>query len=246
MNENGDRFINEDFAQNNFELQSVPAMTQKQMYTVFDRAILETWLKDAPDELDTVDNANDEALAKADTVEEAAKAIGLDADALKATVDQYNRLASAGVDTDFGKAPEFMVPITQPPFYVGKLTQELLVGIGGIETNRHGQALDHDKNPIAGLYAIGTDGCMLYRNIYTINVGGTCNANNINSARNAANHATGSTDGKAAGGSASAGEGEGKADTDGSVDGGSTSDGSADGSKDDSAGGSADGSKTQG
>ena len=31
-------------------------------------------------------------------------------------------------------------------------------GIGGIETNRHGQALDHDKNPIAGLYAIGTDG----------------------------------------------------------------------------------------
>ena len=165
---------------------------------------------------------------------------------MKATVDQYNRLASAGVDTDFGKAPEFLVPITQPPFYVGKLTQELLVGIGGIETNRHGQALDHDKNPIAGLYAIGTDGCMLYRNIYTINVGGTCNANNINSARNAANHATGSTDGKAAGGSASAGEGEGKADTDGSVDGGSTSDGSADGSKDDSAGGSADGSKTQG
>ena len=90
-------------------------MTQKQMYTVFDRAILETWLKDAPDELDTVDNANDEALAKADTIEEAAKAIGLDADALKATVDQYNRLASAGVDTDFGKAPEFLVPITQPP-----------------------------------------------------------------------------------------------------------------------------------
>lgn len=267
VNENGDRFINEDFAQNNFELQSVPAMTQKQMYTVFDRAILETWLKDAPDELDTVDNANDEALAKADTIEEAAKAIGLDADALKATVDQYNRLASAGVDTDFGKAPEFLVPITQPPFYVGKLTQELLVGIGGIETNRHGQALDHDKNPIAGLYAIGTDGCMLYRNIYTINVGGTCNANNINSARNAANHATGSTDGKAAGGSASAGEGEGKAGTDGSADdgsadgskdgaangsaggsadGGSTGDGSADGSKDGSAGGSADGSKTQG
>ena len=267
VNENGDRFINEDFAQNNFELQSVPAMTQKQMYTVFDRAILETWLKDAPDELDTVDNANDEALAKADTIEEAAKAIGLDADALKATVDQYNRLASAGVDTDFGKAPEFLVPITQPPFYVGKLTQELLVGIGGIETNRHGQALDHDKNPIAGLYAIGTDGCMLYRNIYTINVGGTCNANNINSARNAANHATGSTDGKAAGGSASAGEGEGKAGTDGSADdgsadgskdgaangsaggsadGGSTGDGSANGSKDGSAGGSADGSKTQG
>ena len=155
------------------------------------------------------------------------------------------------------------MPITQPPFYVGKLTQELLVGIGGIETNRHGQALDHDKNPIAGLYAIGTDGCMLYRNIYTINVGGTCNANNINSARNAANHATGSTDGKAAGGSASAGEGEGKAGTDGSAgdgsadgskdgaangsaggsaDGGSTGDGSANGSKD----GSADGSKTQG
>ena len=36
---------------------------------------------------------------------------------------------------------------------------------------------------------MGTDGCMLYRNIYTINVGGTCNCNNINSGRTAANHA---------------------------------------------------------
>ena len=205
MNENADRFVNEDFAQDNFELQSVPAMTQKQLYTVFDRAILEAWLKDAPDELATVDAADDAALAKANTLEEAASAIGLDPDALRATVDRYNQLAEAGVDTDFGKAPEFLVPIAQAPFYVGKLTQELLVGIGGIETNRHGQALDADKNPIAGLYAVGTDGCMLYRNIYTINVGGTCNANNVNSARNAANHATGASADKTGGGGTAGG-----------------------------------------
>ncbi len=205
VNENADRFVNEDFAQDNFELQSVPAMTQKQLYTVFDRAILEAWLKDAPDELATVDAADDAALAKANTLEEAASAIGLDPDALRATVDRYNQLAEAGVDTDFGKAPEFLVPIAQAPFYVGKLTQELLVGIGGIETNRHGQALDADKNPIAGLYAVGTDGCMLYRNIYTINVGGTCNANNVNSARNAANHATGASADKTGGGGTAGG-----------------------------------------
>lgn len=193
VNENAERFVNEDFAINNFELQSVPAMTQRQIYTVFDRAILEDWLAEAPDELATVDSSTDEALAKADTIAEAASAIGLDADTLAATVEQYNKLVSSGTDTDFGKANVYLKPIEKAPFYVGKLTQELLVGIGGVETNRFGQALDEKKEPISGLYAVGTDGCMLYRNIYTINVGGTCNANNINSARAAANHATGKT-----------------------------------------------------
>ena len=40
-----------------------------------------------------------------------------------------------------------------------------------------------------GLYAAGVTGAALWRNVYTINVGGGCNANNINSGRVAANDA---------------------------------------------------------
>lgn len=41
-------------------------------------------------------------------------------------------------------------------------------------------------NAIPGLYAIGVDGAMLYHNVYTINMPGTCCGNNVNSGREAA------------------------------------------------------------
>ena len=40
---------------------------------------------------------------------------------------------------------------------------------------------------IIGLYAIGNDGNMLYRNVYTINMPGTAFGNQVNSGREAAN-----------------------------------------------------------
>ncbi len=189
VNENADRFINEDFGQSNFELQSVPALTHKQMYSVFDRSILEGWLAAAADELETVDTADDDDLFVADTLEEAATAAGLDVDAFMATIRQYNSICTAGVDTDFGKNLKFLAAIEHPPYYIGRLTQMFLIAIGGVETNENCQVVDNEKTAIEGLYAIGTDGCMIYRNIYTINVGGTCNANNVNSGRVAAQHA---------------------------------------------------------
>lgn len=189
VNQDADRFISEDFAATNFELQSVPAMTQNTMYTVFDRTILETTLADNPDVLAEVDSASEPDLAIADTLEEAAEQLGLNPTTLRTTVDQYNDLCNLGEDTDFGKSAQLIIPIENPPFYIGKLSQYYLVAIGGIECDINGQCLGAGKQPIPGLYAVGTDGCMLYRNIYPINIGGTCNANNINSGRMAADHA---------------------------------------------------------
>lgn len=61
--------------------------------------------------------------------------------------------------------------------------------IGAIATNRDGQAINADKEPIEGLYAVGVDGCMLYRNVYTIDAPGSCSGNGINMGRTAARHA---------------------------------------------------------
>ena len=43
-------------------------------------------------------------------------------------------------------------------------------------------------NPIPGLYAVGTDGCQLYRETYTMNIPASCQGNNVNSGRTAAKH----------------------------------------------------------
>ena len=44
-------------------------------------------------------------------------------------------------------------------------------------------------SPIEGLYVVGVEGAMLWSNLYTINVSGGCNANNVNSGRVAAQDA---------------------------------------------------------
>lgn len=189
VNEDAVRFISEDFAKDNFEMQSVPAMTQRTIYAVFDRKILEKALGGDADALAKVDGIDEPDLVRADTLAEAAAAFDLDADTLQKTIDDYNAACAAGVDTEFAKPAASLVAVDQAPFYIAKLNQYYLMSVGGIECDINAQVVDDAKTPIEGLYAVGTDGCMLYRNIYTINVGGTCNCNNINSGRTAANHA---------------------------------------------------------
>ncbi len=195
VNQDADRFIDESFAAANFEMQSVPAMTQKTIYSVFNRAVAEASLAAANDtetlaKIDqVVEEGSEPDLHYGETLEEAAESAGLDPEKLAATVGRYNEQCKAGADTDFGKDPQLMVAMEEGPFYVVKLNQYYLMSVGGIQCNIDAQVVTERKEPVEGLYAVGTDGCMLYRNIYTINVGGTCNANNINSGRTAANHA---------------------------------------------------------
>lgn len=61
-----------------------------------------------------------------------------------------------------------------------------IVTIGSAYTNKRREVLDETMNAIPGLYAIGVDGAMLYHNVYTINMPGTCCGNNVNSGREAA------------------------------------------------------------
>ena len=46
--------------------------------------------------------------------------------------------------------------------------------------------LNAKGEPIRGLYAVGTDGCQLYRETYTMNIPASCQGNNVNSGRVAA------------------------------------------------------------
>jgi fumarate reductase flavoprotein subunit len=201
VNEDAARFIYETYAQENYMVQCAPNLTQKQVFSIFDRTTLEHWAGDdslfpiegyTPMDLAAIDASDDPALSVANSIDELASKSGLDAALLKATIDRYNENCDLGVDRDFGKASEHLFPIKNAPFYAAKISASAGVMIGGVETNVHSQVVDIHRNAIPGLYAIGVDGCMLYRNIYTFDTAcAGANANNINSARVAANHIAG-------------------------------------------------------
>lgn len=111
-------------------------------------------------------------LRKADSVEELARAIGVDAAGLRETVRTHNEFARTGIDTEFGKggnvydraygdpthAPNpCLGPIETPPYCAVAVLPAPLGTSLGVLTNGHAQALDGSGRPIPGLYACGND-----------------------------------------------------------------------------------------
>jgi fumarate reductase flavoprotein subunit len=191
VNEYGDRYARENLTADNLVLQCIPGKVNKANYAVFDQAILEKNFANTPEYKqmfeDSLASNNGDSLYSAETIEELAGFFQIDPVALKGTVDRYNELAAIGMDEDFGKPGELMEPIASGPFYIAKLTYSFFFSVGGFLVNRKRQALDENREPIVGLYAIGNDGNNNYRHVYTINMPGTAFGNQVNSGREAAN-----------------------------------------------------------
>ncbi len=111
-------------------------------------------------------------LITADTIEELARKIGVDADGLVETVKANNRFAETGVDTDFAKGTgsyertngdathspnPCLGPIDKPPFCAVAVHPTPLGTSLGLRTNAHSQVLDASDRAIPGLYACGND-----------------------------------------------------------------------------------------
>ena len=95
---------------------------------------------------------------QADSIEELAEKVGMDPAVLKASVDRYNELCAKGVDEDFGKDAQYMVPI-EAPYYLLRLPMICTDGYNGARINENAQVIDKDGNPIPGLYAAGAVAC---------------------------------------------------------------------------------------
>lgn len=94
----------------------------------------------------------------ADTLDELAAYIGVDAETFKATVERYNGFCETGVDEDFGKDPHFLQPIAEGPFYAHVTEPSIgfaLVTTGGFVTTNDQQVVNGAYQPIEGLYACG-------------------------------------------------------------------------------------------
>ena len=94
-------------------------------------------------------------LVTADTIEGLAEAMGVDAAALKATIDRYNEIPAAGVDEDFGKDAALATAINTAPYYAVRVYVCTGGTIGGVKTNSDYQVIREDGTAIPGLYAGG-------------------------------------------------------------------------------------------
>ncbi|NYJ01411.1 succinate dehydrogenase/fumarate reductase flavoprotein subunit [Nocardioides thalensis] len=117
---------------------------------------------------------------RADTVEGLAEAAGLDAAALTATVERFNRFAAAGTDDDFrrgddeydtffagsGSPNKALVPVDRPPFYAARFVLSDLGTKGGLVTDASGRVVDDDGSPIPGLYAASNSTASVFGSAY--------------------------------------------------------------------------------
>jgi 3-oxosteroid 1-dehydrogenase len=107
------------------------------------------------------DGPTPEWVASADTIAELAAAVGIDADALVATVERWNEHAAEGVDPDFDRhkyglmSPGAVQPIAQAPFYAVPIHPGMLGTNGGPRITVDGQVRRRGGGVIGGLYAAG-------------------------------------------------------------------------------------------
>lgn len=192
INQNGVRFSKETAGARVSGFASNAKMSQRKTYSVFDGAFVEKYKAEATDlvsDLEMLETAGYDNCFKADTIEELAEKAGFDPNVLKATVDRYNEFCANRYDEDYGKEPEYLIPITTSPFYILRQDMGVWTSIGGTRTNNKHEVVTPEGAAIPGLYAVGTEGCELYWDSYTINIPASCMGNNVNSGRYSAIHA---------------------------------------------------------
>jgi len=127
---------------------------------------------------------------EADSVEELAGKIAVDAAGLKATVDEYNGFCEKGHDDLFAKNPKYLRPIKGPKFYAIRARTVFLGTLGGIKVNHNLEVIDKKDKVIPGLYAAGYDAGGMYGDSYSIgNSSGLSSSFATNSGRIAAKNA---------------------------------------------------------
>lgn len=90
---------------------------------------------------------------KANTIEELAKKINVDAENLKASIQEYNDIVD-GKEDKFG-LKTFDKKMGVAPFYAAKRIPTVHHTMGGIEINEKAEVLNKNKQVIKGLYAAG-------------------------------------------------------------------------------------------
>lgn len=208
LNQDGNRCMDESlFIRAHKALFVNAILSQKQCYCIFDQAtvdrfetgdgIFAAWRTfKVGSNIEDFQKQIDECIAKdmgnafvADTVEQLATAIGVDAASMQASIERYNGFCTAGTDEDFLKDPEYLNPVQSGPFYAIRLDPSVTNTIGGLDVNYHNQVVTAEGAPINGLYCVGVDGNKLYKETYNYGLSGGLVSFALYSGLTAAQHA---------------------------------------------------------
>lgn len=119
----------------------------------------------------------DGRIIKADSIDELAQKIGIDAQTLATTLQLYNADCDNHCDSQFFKQMDERFPVRSGPFYAREVRACVIGQTGaGLDINENAQVLDEHGQVIPGLYAAGEVlGCALGKR-YAGGGMGICNA----------------------------------------------------------------------
>jgi fumarate reductase flavoprotein subunit len=200
INNRGDRFMNEDQMENTtFAGNAIGLQPGRYAYCIMDEGIKKQYMRNGLDMIDMVHPSkmifgfDEEAkraveegydgFYEADTVEELAEQLGIDADKLQDTIDDYNDMCDQNMDTQFGKNPKFLRPIGKGKLYVGKYFLAAYGTIGGLRINSKCEVHDTNNEVMPGLYAAGTDANTIYGDSYNFLLPGNSMGFAVNTGR---------------------------------------------------------------
>ena len=169
VNTLGNRFMDESapYAVSGYILNSQPG---KHAYAIFDEPTLEVASQDMsfadPYHSGTAmptweynllrQSIANGKIAQADSVAELAKKIGVDAETLQVTIEQYNADCDKGCDSLYFKEMNPRFPVRQGPFYACQVRACVIGQTGaGLNVNEKAQVLDQHGRVIPGLYSAG-------------------------------------------------------------------------------------------
>ncbi len=165
VNAEGNRVINEKASYP--EIKEVMfAQKEEQLYLVMDANTFENIFVPGvaansitPEEIEgwlANNGSTTPVFAHGETLEEAAKAAGVDPENLKATVERYNAMVDAGVDEDFGRPAEFLQSkISEGPYYIVEQKGRFAITLGGAVANESMQVLNTSGQVVPNLYIAG-------------------------------------------------------------------------------------------
>ncbi len=170
----GTRFVNEDVVYDTAFWANAAYAAGGKYYFIVDKATLEDYTKgttmrisecgpganlEQDDFVALADAAVEAGTAfKGSTIEELAKAAGMNADELDGTINDYNEMVEKQKDTDYNKsAASLKYTVKSGDYYAFECNAVFLGTIGGVKVNEKLEVINLDYEPIQGLYAAGTN-----------------------------------------------------------------------------------------
>lgn len=147
VNKNGERFVDE--SKSGLDMaHTILEQPDGKVYYIYDQRLFDTSYR-----LEKHNNLGYHV--KADTIAELAEKLGLPADALKATVDTYNKAIAGEVADPFRETPFTEQLSATGPYYGVQVESAIHMTKGGVVANENAQVLMSDDSVVEGLYAAG-------------------------------------------------------------------------------------------